>query len=366
MIKNDQLINMWQHKDDMSYRGRRAFQARRRSRVDATFLSLTRHRRGSVTLAVSFGMVVLCGFCALGVDYGRAVLAKNQLQRACDAAALAGAKYLPKYNDSAKTAAVYYAYQNNAIVNTSSGIQITHNNSRIRVRATQNVKYLFAPVMKILNGDVTAQATAAVQQRDGIVPAPIAITPSTYETYKDGSPIVLDGIRLNKDDLGIRDFVLLDLNDSQVAASPSQMQGQLQWGSAFNESSWIGGTETTLADSITAQASHFVAGMQTRLTAAAGPPWYDDGTKFTNIPAGSPRVMIFVVTPEQEAVNGSHNAEVVGFVPVYVESMTIGKHYMQIRARMLPLSSLPGGDYRNANSNDPLDHAPLYITRLID
>jgi Flp pilus assembly protein TadG len=324
------------------------------------------HRRGSVILAVAFGLTVLCGFCALAVDYGRSVLVKNQLQRACDAGALAGVKYLPTDSVGAKASAVYYAYQNNKVTVDSAAIQIT-NNARIRVPATQNVNYLFAPVMKIINGNVPAKATAAVQLRDNFLPpyvVPVGITPSTYETYKDGTEVNIEGIRQNKQDLDIREFVLFDLR-SQNSKSPSHMQGQLQWGSTFNEPTVIGGTETTLNAANNAQTKFFQDGMQSRFTAAANSPWFDDGTKFTNIPSGSPRMMYFIVTPESQPVNGNNNATVIAFAPVYVESITISGSYMSMKVRFLPLISIGGGGYTDVTSNNP-DNASFRIYRLVD
>jgi Flp pilus assembly protein TadG len=364
-MKDYRLITMWQNKKGESHRVQYGSKPQRRH--NGLRRRSAGHRRGSVVLTVAFGMVVLCGFCAIAVDYGRAVLVKNQLQRACDAGALAGVKYLPNYDGLATMAAIYYAYQNKAMVNANGGVQITHNRSHIRVRATQNVNYLFAPVMNILNGDVSAQSTAAVQQRDNFLPpyvVPIGITPSTYETYKDGRPVVLEGIRQNKQDLDIGEFVLFDLRDSQNAKSPSHMQDQLQWGTTFNEVTFIGGQETTLNAATISEAKKFEDGMQTRFAAAAGVLWSDNGTLFTDIPEGSPRMMIFIVTPEQQPINGNNKARVVGFAPVYVETMTVSGDTMRIRARMLPLTAIGGGTYTDVKGYDP-DATPFYLTRLI-
>jgi len=312
-------------------------------------------RRGSVVTLTAAGLVALCGFCALGVDYGRAVLVKNQLQRGCDAAALAAVRWLPLDPAGAKQAAVYYAARNKVTVDPNQ-IQIT-NNVRIRVPATARVTYFFAPVIKIVNGPVAAQATAALQQRSSFVPSqlvPIGITPSTVEQYKNGSPVVLEGIRMNKDSLGIRDFVLFDLSSSG-GKSPSQMEGQLQWGSAFNEPTSIGDSETTLNASDVAQSSHFEAGMQTRFTAAKGAPWYDTGRSFTKIPPGSPLLVMMIVTPEAQAINGNNAAPVLAFQPTYIEAMTVTKGTMRLRVRLLPPNTnIGGGVWTDVSPNDPV------------
>lgn len=50
--------------------------------------------RGSIAVTVAISLVVLLGFLALTLDLGQALVAKNELQDAADAAALAGARYL--------------------------------------------------------------------------------------------------------------------------------------------------------------------------------------------------------------------------------------------------------------------------------
>ncbi len=325
-------------------------------------------RKGSVILMVAAALVALCGFCALAIDYGRSVLTKNQLQRACDAGALAGVKYLPSQPEAARTAAVYYAFQNGGVVIDPLAIQITNGNVRIQVPATQRVNYFFGPVIRHIAGDVSARATAAIQQRNNFMPpsiVPIGVTPSTYEAYKDGTPITIGGIRQNKEDLDIREFVLFDLRSENNSKSSSHMQGQLQWGSSFGEVTFIDGSETTLNAADPAQAKHFEDGLKTRFDAASGAPWNDDGTKFTNIPPGSPRVMYFIVTPEQQPVNGNNAARVVGFVPVYVESMQVGQDTMRMRVRFLPIDTGGGGGYSDVSGTDP-DAAPLRLERLVD
>jgi Flp pilus assembly protein TadG len=328
----------------------------------------TRQRRGgSVIFLIAAALVALCGFCALGVDYGRSVLVRNEVQRACDAAALAGARYLPFEPNVAKQAAVYVAWQNGKAVIDPNTIQFFNNNTRIRVRATKEARYTFAPLMNILSSNIAARATAAAQQRANFPPnlvVPMGITPSTYEANKDGSPVVIEGIRQNKQYLGTNDFVLFDLRDTQTSKSNSHMENQLQWGSNFKEVTEIEKTETTLNAGGPAQVMQFAAGMQSRLTAAAGAPWYDDGTKFTDIPAGSPRLIYMIITPQDQPVNGSNNAVVQGFVPVYVQSLTVSGDTMRLVVRMLPMTTGEGGEYVDARNNR--DAEGLRIIRLID
>lgn len=59
-------------------------------------LSKPRNQNGGVIVLVAVSMVVLLGFAALAVDVGHLVAARNELQNAADAGALAGARFLYK------------------------------------------------------------------------------------------------------------------------------------------------------------------------------------------------------------------------------------------------------------------------------
>ncbi|HEX8550697.1 MAG TPA: pilus assembly protein TadG-related protein [Abditibacteriaceae bacterium] len=327
-------------------------------------------RKGSVIVTVALGTVMLFGFTAMAVDFGRSVIKKNQLQRACDAGALAGVQYLPNDPVNARVAARYYAFL--AGVNVPPGqIQIAADNSRITVPAKFDVAYLFAPVMRMISGKVEAQAIAAVQQRTRFTPpqvVPIGITPSTYNAYKDGRGVMITGIRQNVDDLGLGGFVLFDLREGNQAKSPAHMQDQLQWGSTFNEIITINKQVQTLNAAMPSEIKHMGDGLQTRLDAANRAPYFDNGTRFTDIPAGSPRVMHFIVTPEQPAINGNNNAPVKGFVPVYVEAFSVaevdGKRQMRLQIRFLPLTAGGGGVYEDVDFSNT--HAEtLRVYRLV-
>jgi hypothetical protein len=109
--------------------------------------------------------------------------------------------------------------------------------------------------------------------------------------------------------------------------------------------------------------------MQSRFDAAVG--FNDNGDKFTKIPPGSPRMMYFIVTPEQQAVNGTNNARVVGFAPVYVERMVVGQDpvtkedVIKLRVRFLPMDYNAGGNFSDVTTNDP-DARSFHLKRLVD
>ena len=53
-----------------------------------------RTQRGSMLVTASLFFIILIGFAALAVDVGHMMIARNELQNAADAAALAGANCL--------------------------------------------------------------------------------------------------------------------------------------------------------------------------------------------------------------------------------------------------------------------------------
>ncbi len=70
------------------------------------------HQRKGVAIAyIAVGMAVVCGFMSLAVDYGRAQMAKTELRRAADSAALASATALGS-NSTVQDLAVQYAASN--------------------------------------------------------------------------------------------------------------------------------------------------------------------------------------------------------------------------------------------------------------
>ena len=67
---------------------------------------------GATVVIVALFMVVLLGFAALAIDGGRLYLEKSRLQKALDAAVLAGAQELRSSPDKAKSIAIDTAQKN--------------------------------------------------------------------------------------------------------------------------------------------------------------------------------------------------------------------------------------------------------------
>ncbi|MBP1745191.1 MAG: hypothetical protein H6Q58_2169, partial [Firmicutes bacterium] len=140
------------------------------------------NQKGSVLILVAVGMAVFMGMAAFSIDLGSAYVTKANLQKAADAAALAGAQMLPN-STSAKTKAIEYAGKNGIDISgqtsITNGIQtvetkvVTPYNgdaTKVEVTCTRTVNYTFAKVVGIPTGTVTVRSVAQNNsKRDGEV-----------------------------------------------------------------------------------------------------------------------------------------------------------------------------------------------------
>jgi len=342
-------------------------------------------RKGVMYLMFAGGIVALCGFAALAVDYGVLVNDKNHLQRVCDAAALGGATKLTD-TTAAKNTAILVAGQNRFTVDSRNRIEVTFpaesNNTRIRVEAWRDRPLFFARVLGQYEGKVRAHAIATVNSSSPGV-APVGITTTSYNSQNpivsgnrrkydfEPSPIFTTRfINRQHEAFDPNEFMLFDLRDPE-AKSPSKMMNQLKGLDEVNikASDNVGALDYE-ATSLNArnQDDFFEEGMTHRFQSAAGSPWLDiDSTKgsryidyvgqhFTQIyngtePLGNgnpftqnPRVMSLIITnPLSTAVKGTYNAPVVDLAPVYVVSLRRVGGEMLMDYRYLPRNGGGGG-----------------------
>jgi Flp pilus assembly protein TadG len=278
----------------------------------------SRHR-GSIAIIAAAGIIAFLGFCALSVDLGRAAATRNKLQRACDAAALAGAQKLPDSPGEARQIARDVASINGAPAVAASDVTFSNNNTTIRVVARQQVNYGFASVFNNRGttaiGAAVARVDAAAAAPPGVVP--IGITPGTFAAHPPGASFTLNIVRQNTDPLGLDQYVLFDLR-APPGKSPAQMEDQIRNG--WDEPIRVGDTATTLnAAKVASQGKHFEDAMSDRLASAGA----DTGTAtLATVNPNSPRVMTFIITPAQAQVDGTNEAPVVAFAKVYVQSVS--------------------------------------------
>lgn len=304
-------------------------------------------RRGFAVLLVALGITVLLGAGALSIDYGLLINDKNIMQRACDAAALAGASRLKLTNDAYDTAqasalAIDVARRNGATI-TAANITFVNGYRTITVTANANRSLFFARFLGRTNAAVAARATATIKGIDHLVTGyvkPIGITWETYNAYKNDfvgfHDLVL--IRQNQETFGLDDFVLFDLRD-QPSKSGAHMLRQLI--DESHEKASIGDLETTLNASLSSERKKLTDGLDILMNRAKGTPWFDNGPNFPSSPSktdsyapspaytslvngtmsyDNPRVLNIIITEStSEPTNGTFNTEIQGFAPVYVE-----------------------------------------------
>lgn len=154
-----------------------------------------RFSRGQVLVYVAIAMVALLGCLALATDVAIFYFNWAQLRKETDAAALAGASYLPSDPSAATSTASDYVAINgkpsDQIVENSIGSQGTNNlpNSSITVTVRRIVPYYFARVVGLASAPVTVTAVAGVQPICGAKGwIPVAIPCTSSSCYDSSSP----------------------------------------------------------------------------------------------------------------------------------------------------------------------------------
>lgn len=147
-------------------------------------LRLIKQDDGNALVMVGLSMVAIMGFSALAIDVGVMLTARNQLQNAADAAALAGASGLIDSQAEATNRAITYAAANTClnqpVVITGSDVTFP-TASQIRVQALRPVNLFFANVLGMNLANIDAVAVAELGTLSGSSKIkPWAIPDSNY------------------------------------------------------------------------------------------------------------------------------------------------------------------------------------------
>ncbi len=147
-----------------------------------------RNARGQVLVIYTIALVALLGAVALCTDVAVLYFNWGQLQKAADAAAVAGAHYLPNQagqGGEAYNTAFAYAAKNGVPSSQVVSVTFGANNTQITVKLQRSVNLIFARVLNFLNAPVTVQATAEIQPAGGvggILPIGLACTSTDVST----------------------------------------------------------------------------------------------------------------------------------------------------------------------------------------
>jgi len=347
--------------------------------------SLTPHsgdrgRKGNILLTFTFGLIALLGAAGLGVDYAMLVSDASHLQQACDFAAIAGAlklKNTPLDGDgddvlNARVDADRVARNQLAAIQ-AVRISLAQDNTRIRVEGDYIRRHHFMRVLGRTESLITRWATAEASVVAGLSgAAPLAITTTDYNNYKDGDPLTVRMSRNQDEDFDPGD--VLAISGDQNASKPvSHWEEEVKYGTDM--AIMLG---QDVVNSINADTrnqgrrlvSALATGNDSRIARAAQPPWSDNGTTYTypSYPGDDPRVMTIMVCDEKPQYNGTsvYPFSVDRLISVYLEDSYKDGNEFYMRIRILPYkafsSETPGlvlGGPGTVNSG-------LYVIRLID
>jgi len=225
-------------------------------------------KKGQSLVLIALASTVLLGFAALAVDYSLMVLEATNMQKAADAAALAGAAKLSLSKDSsgaivasdaskanARTDAVFVASQNGYTITTSNVSFPTA--ARVRVDVTTNSTLFLSRVFNATSATITRHATAecsSVKTINGI--APLGVTTTDYAKYgpngtNKGQQFMVNLV-VNQDDPFAAGNALALSTDSTPSKSISEF-GNLLSSIQFESTATVGAALNSLNGTTSAQ-----------------------------------------------------------------------------------------------------------------
>ena len=228
---------------------------------------------------LTFGLVVLLGFMGLAIDIGMTILRCNQLQKACDAAALAAATDMvhnPTLNTSptyasATTKAQTIGPMNRATIGT---VAFDSTNSVVTVTGTTTQIFFFAPILGFKSTTLTRIAKAtygSLASPNGVIGGvPIAMTVSDFNSYRGGAPVTLNLIRNQDTPFGNGNIIALSLQTDSNGKSPSHWQDNLASGSSDVMNMGAGLDLNSLNASLQNQQKRLYDGLSARLGSPSG------------------------------------------------------------------------------------------------
>ena len=290
--------------------------------------------RGQTAVIIGLAIPVLIGAIALGTDVTMLYYNSIQLQKAADAAALAGASYLPDNSQTAITTAQTFALANGVKAGEISSNTVAAGNASLTISLSRTVPYYFARVLGLTSGLVTASATSAPQFPPNTVNAPMK---SSIPVGGDNSGN--NGVICNN----IGDCDLLPIGIDKNTNHSDGLQINLQQGQV-GPGNWdllalggVGGNNlrnklangyngmVTVGDWVDTEPGKKVGpvdqGIQDRLTLAAS---MDPSGTWSSHKLTNPRVVVLPVV-NWTGQNGRKQVQVTAFASVWIDSYAGGQ-----------------------------------------
>ncbi|OIJ15661.1 hypothetical protein BKP35_01305 [Anaerobacillus arseniciselenatis] len=264
-------------------------------------IRLYKEEKGAVTLLVAFMMVVFIGITAVVIDGGHLYLKKSTLQKAVDAAALAGAQELPtNYQRAIKEA--YSTLEKNNVRTSDVNITFSNKHTMINVSVIKTVPLFYGGFFGYENVDVKANGTVQLQTlTSAIGTVPLGVKNDTDLSFGDTA-------YLKVGDSTIGNFGALAL----TGTGASNFEADLKEGYKH---------EVFVGEKLGTQTGNIVGPTQRAIEDRIKRCPMKDAT-YTNHPSVCPRiVMVPVFEPVKTERNQIREVKVIGFASFFIEGM---------------------------------------------
>jgi len=124
--------------------------------------------RGVALVLAGLSMMALIAMTALSIDVGRLMEMRRQLQNAADAAVHAAAQEMPETGNAQAVAEEYFGYNDPTLGGSTINVSFP-DSSKVRIEASADVPFLFAPVLGIAFGTASVVSEAGAQMTDIMV-----------------------------------------------------------------------------------------------------------------------------------------------------------------------------------------------------
>jgi Flp pilus assembly protein TadG len=325
--------------------------------------ALDRWRRGErgQSLAIfAIAGALMIALLGISVDVGQLLWTRSDLQKAADAAAMAGAQNLPVPGLAQVTARDYV--ERNSGSSTESTIEVYQTNGpndTIKVTARKRVNYMFVRVLGLTGSEVTATAVAQVQNYvggSGLVPWGFVAnsTNSCFLGFSGGAPqfVQNQSCTLKSGAPGAGgDFGAICLD---------------QCGADTYRANIINGSKSSfkLGDKVDTQTGNLVGptSQATKDRMNRPPPSGCTGNTVNDvlktnsdgsvsIKPGCENSGRIVLIPVVDQINNPQQSTILGFAFMFMEDVKDQGGHTQVTGRFVKfVTAIPGGDYSGTSN----------------
>jgi Flp pilus assembly protein TadG len=339
-------------------------------------MKLGKFRKGQMAVVMTLAIATLLGVMALGADVGVLYYNWAQLQKAADAAALAGAGKLtgqPDPSGTVQAEAVLYANgyaclngiddPSNAAPAVCSSPSVVPNytdkilfttvdsgNTQVSISVNRQLPYFFGKMVGLKTGAVTVLATAAVKpagSAKGIFPA-ILNCPGTPCVFANLKPNTQFGVKFTAGVAG--NWGWLDVGQGQGG---NQLKNAIDGGGIPGTVS-VGDSLNTVTGGKVGPVNQGWSNLLSQHNSVApsvSPSSICAGTNpADNIPEGDPLLVTVPVGDMSTCSNGNCNITVTGFALVYLTDLSVSGQASNATISGCFVSAIPNNTVGSTNA----------------